>query len=248
MQRWKWGAAALGASTGSLTVNGGIVDLGTYSVTVGAVTVTGGGSIGDGSLVATSCSLSGDSSVNLTGGSNVLGALTLEYGSTIVGTYSASPETLVADDAGTDDISGIAAGWNLTVTNGTTANVSGGPSLAAVTASEDSSVTGALNATSISVDASTVDLAGAACSLGAAAVTDGGSLGDGVVTTTSCAVSGDSTVTLLTGSSNLARSRSKSEAESRAITRIVPRPWLPTTAARTSFRASRTTRACGAFP
>ena len=203
-------SSALGASTGSLTVNGGILDLGSYAVTAGAVTVTGGGSIGDGSLVATSCSLSGDSALNLTGGSNVL-ALTLEYGSSVTGTYSASPETLVADDAGTDDVSGIAAGWNLTVTNCTTVNVSGDPSLAAVTASEDSAIAGAMNATSISVDASTVDLGGAACSLGAVAVADGGGLGDGVITATSCAVSGDSTVTLSSGSNSLVRSRSNSE-------------------------------------
>ena len=115
--------AGLGASGGSLTVNGGNVDLETNSVVLGSVNVTGGGSILDGSLAASSCSLSGNSSVTVTGGSNTLGVVTVENGSSITGSYSADSQTLLADDGGSDDVSGIPAGWDLFVTNGTTADL-----------------------------------------------------------------------------------------------------------------------------
>ena len=91
---------------------------------MGAVTITAG-SIGDGSLTAQSCSLSADSTVTLTGTSNNLGVVTLEYGSTINGSYVASSQTVIADDGDTDVLSSIFAGWNLLVTNGTTVDLAG---------------------------------------------------------------------------------------------------------------------------
>ena len=110
----------LGAAGGSLTVIGGGLNLETYSVAVGMVNLSDAASVTGGSIAAASCSLSGDSTVTLTGASSSLGVVTLENGSTITGNYTADFHTLVADDGLTDDLSEIPAGLEPLVTNGTT--------------------------------------------------------------------------------------------------------------------------------
>ncbi|MGO9115577.1 MAG: beta strand repeat-containing protein [Thermoguttaceae bacterium] len=187
-------ATALGATTGSLTVDGGTLNLGGYSVTVGTVSVTDGKII-DGSLTATFCSLNDDSALNLTGTStsNSLGVLTVENGSTITGTYTAGSATLLADDGKTDVLSSIPAGWSLYVTNGTTVSLGGSSAtLGAVTVAAGSITDGSIAATACSLSGdSTVALIDASNSLGVVTLEYGSTISGSYTATSVTLVSDD---------------------------------------------------------
>ena len=77
------------SGTGSLTVSGGPLDMTGKSIAAGAVTVTEEGSIDVATITASSCSLSGQSAITLSG-DTVSRRGFGQCGSAISGTYAAS--------------------------------------------------------------------------------------------------------------------------------------------------------------
>lgn len=129
------GLGTLGDTTGSLAVNGGILDLGTTSQTVGAVTIAGG-TISNGTLTGASYTSTGGSvdailagtdvvftntsgTTTLTGANTYTGGTVINGGSLVVNTASlpmdrdvtvSDPGMLVFDQAATGTFGGVISG------------------------------------------------------------------------------------------------------------------------------------------
>ncbi|CAN5761140.1 hypothetical protein BH09VER1_BH09VER1_13230 [soil metagenome] len=103
-------------AAGNVQVSGGVLDLATFSDTVGAVTVTGGSIIGSGTLTGSSYAVQSGTIGAVLGGSGVTmtkstsGTVTLSAANTFTGATTISAGTLLVSSAGSLASSGVTVG------------------------------------------------------------------------------------------------------------------------------------------